>query len=63
MIHHFRNEIGHDVTIEVRKTDVHGVEAIEIHMSGPDSQTEWEISKGEANELYRMLGSVLGWKK
>lgn len=62
MIRHFRNENGEDVTIDVHEEDVNGVESICMSITGPESETEWELTKGEANELYRMLGSVLGWK-
>lgn len=61
MIRHFRNEVGHDVTIQIEKKEVAGVEALDISMTGPDSQTEWEVSKGEAQALYELLGKVLGW--
>lgn len=63
MIRHFRNEVGHDVTVEVDKKEVAGVECIDIAMAGPDSDTEWEITKVEAQVLYEMLGKALGWKK
>lgn len=63
MMRHFRNEHGNDVDIDVSKEEVGGVEGVMISFTGPDAETELAMTKGEAQALYEVLGSVLGWKR
>lgn len=60
---HFRNELGHDIDIQVEKRELAGVDGILISIAGPDSDTDVHITKVEAQVLYETLASVLGWKR
>jgi hypothetical protein len=62
MIRHFRNEVGHDITIDIQEKKGADVDVVLMSMAGPDSDTQWEVTKGEAQALYEILGKVLGWK-
>lgn len=63
ILRHFRNEIGNDITLSVQKKRMGEAEGILISVTCPDSAEELHVTNAEAQELYRALGSTLGWKK
>jgi hypothetical protein len=55
----FQNELGHDIYVRAAEKEVAGTPSVVLYMAGPDSDTELEITRNEALELYRLLEKVL----
>jgi hypothetical protein len=51
----FTNKLGNRIKLSVKAT----TEEVELKLRGPTSQTEWILTRDEAERLHGILGLVL----
>lgn len=51
----FVNEIGHDISLKIEKSE----KEVVMKITGPDSESEWIITEKEAQEIHDLLGKIL----
>lgn len=59
----FQNELGNDITLQVKDASMQKVPSVSIYIEGPDSDTEMIITKAEALEVLEGLYTVLKARK
>jgi hypothetical protein len=55
----FKNELGNDITLQVKDDSLKKVPSVSIYIEGPDSDMEMIVTKAEALEVLEGLYKVL----
>ncbi len=55
----FRNEKGNDVYVRASEEPVQGVPGVVLFVTGPDEDSEMQITQQEAIELFALLSKLL----
>ena len=59
----FTNELGNEITVQVKEMPMQKVPSVLIYIAGPDSETESIVTRQEAVEILEGLYKVLKVKK
>ncbi|MDP3402939.1 MAG: hypothetical protein Q8S35_03240 [bacterium] len=55
----FRNEKGNDVYVRVSEEPVQGIPGVVLFVTGPDEDSEMQITRQEGIELFALLSKLL----
>ncbi len=59
----FTNEVGNVIHVKASRKEISGVDGINIHIAGPDSDTDVHVTCMEAEVIYEQLGIALEIKE
>ena len=52
----FINEFGNTIEVKISEIDIKGIKGVSIFISGPTSDTENQVTLGEAKAIHELLG-------